>query len=246
MSMTAAEIVARTGEPIFEMGSIFMFGSQAKTLVERESYPNGFVFYIGGRGSVLGDVLSDQVASAFAFFNPAVVDKMWGRALEVKPAAGRTADFVEACTTWGEETLGAVSGATRFAELGRKVIDGVAPLGLSLFTGWRNAEAPTSPAGAAALTMHVLRELRGDLHIQAVSAVGLTGAEAVAGHGGADRLKTFGWDEGAADQAVASARRDEAMKLTDQMMERTWSILDGDELQELADVFGEIEGAVKG
>ena len=40
-------------------------------------YPNGFAWYVAGRGGVLGDVDADVIVSAFAYFNPKIVRKMW-------------------------------------------------------------------------------------------------------------------------------------------------------------------------
>ena len=40
------------------------------------SYPNGFAYYVVGRGGVLGDVDSDVVYSAFMFFERSLIDQL--------------------------------------------------------------------------------------------------------------------------------------------------------------------------
>jgi hypothetical protein len=228
--------------PIFTRGSAFMFHPDTVSAAKEQGYPNGFAFYFAGRGGVLGDVSGRQVASAFAFFQPGLVAKMWERGTDGRTAAQCAADFADACFRWGRANLTDVEGAERLAELAGKVIDGVThPMGLALFTGWREVPRPGDGPADAALSLQVLRELRGDLHIHAVAAAGLTPAEAVLGHGGTKRAEEFGWRDELPDAEAVRGSWEAAEGNTDQLMAVALGVLDGEELDELVTLVTRID-----
>jgi hypothetical protein len=160
-------------------------------------YANGFAWYTAGRGGVLGDVDADVVISSFAYFEPGLVRKMWeaGTAVEGARAAGRR--YAKACADWGAKRLSGVAGMDRLAQLADKVIDKASVEGLTLFAGWRAEERPSDPAAHAYFDIHLLRELRGCVHIIATTAQGLSALESILtdANGGAGRAKMFGWAE---------------------------------------------------
>ena len=64
-----------------DIGSSFYF--QPETVASaRELGLDGFRFYFLGRGGVLGDVDADVVHSAFGYFHPSVVARMWDSAMD--------------------------------------------------------------------------------------------------------------------------------------------------------------------
>jgi hypothetical protein len=93
----------------------------------------------------------------------------------------------------------------RLAELAEKVISSVDSSGLSLFAGWRAEPLPSDTAARAYQCLHLLRELRGCVHIVAVVHAGLNGLQAVlAGPGGGpDIAKLHGWAEVSMDEIDA-------------------------------------------
>jgi hypothetical protein len=105
--------------------------------------------------------------------------------------------------------------------------------GLALFAGWRNQPLPADPAGRAYFLMHVLRELRGGVHLLAVVATGLDPRAAVFASGGADEAARFGW-AGPYDDLVGVTKK-AAEDLTDEILTRLYgAVLSADEVAELA------------
>ena len=67
----------------------------------------------------------------------------------------------------------------RLDELGRRIADAADPSIGAVFAGWRAQPQPDDVNARVALTMHVLREMRGGAHIIAVNACGITPLDAV-------------------------------------------------------------------
>jgi hypothetical protein len=201
-------------------------------------YANGFAWYTAGRGGVLGDVDADVVVSSFAYFEPNLVRKMWtaGTAVEGARAAGRR--YATACADWGKKRLAGVDGMARLAELADRVIDQASVEGLTLFAGWRAEERPSDPAAHAYFDIHLLRELRGCVHIIATTAQGLSALEAILtdANGGPGRAKNFGWPEPYPDTATLTAQRQAAENDTDRMLTRFYSVLSASERAELVEL----------
>lgn len=121
----------------------------------------------------------------------------------------------------------------RVAELSAAVADGVEITGLPLFAGWRTQPRPDDEAGCAGLLLHMLRELRGGVHLVAVVATGLGPRGAVFATGGEALAKQFGWAEPFDDLAGTSKKP--AEDLTDEILTRLYAaVLSGDEIAELA------------
>ena len=94
--------------------------------------------------------------------------------------------------------------------------------------------ADDDPARAAQV-MFVLRELRGDVHLDLLSASGVTPVEAhMLGHD-ENYTRMFGWPEPFADGADKRERYDEVLEATNNRMAEIFSAaLTLDEAQELA------------
>ncbi len=136
--------------------------------------------------------------------------------------------YARGLAEWGQQLFADLPGIDRLAELGRRVADSVhQPMGLSLFAGWRAEPVPSNPAAAAALAVHVLREMRGDLHIQACAAYQLTALEAILGK---DDPEPFPPPHAFAD------RRRAAEDLTDQLVAPAYSVLDPTERRDMLEL----------
>ncbi len=74
--MTPTELVQAACPKIASLGAAFYFNPET-VAKGKELGLDGFRFYFLGRGGVLGDVEARVVRSAFGYFAPELVDKMW-------------------------------------------------------------------------------------------------------------------------------------------------------------------------
>lgn len=194
---------------IGDLGAKFMLHPETAAAGEAGGYPSGFAYYAAGRGGVLGDVDADVIHSAFMFFNPALVTKLWNAGVAVAGARAAADSYAAACAQWGRTRLADMDGAARLAELLGKVVNAADSAGLSLFAGWRAMPLPDDPAGRAYQLVHVTRELRGSMHVAATAAAGLTGLEAVlvGDEGGETMARFHGWPDAVLDQTEAPRLR---------------------------------------
>jgi hypothetical protein len=221
--------------PVMDAGGRWMLHPEVLGSCKDAGYPNGFVYYVTGRGGVLGDVDADVVVSAFAFFEPGLVRKMWEGGVGVEGPRKSAARYGAACAEFGRSRLQGFDRAARLAELAEKLVMGVDPSGLTLFAGWRAESLPDDAAGRAYFLTHVLRELRGSAHIVAVIAEGLHPMEAVLASGGEATAQRFGWQGPFPEIEPLRATRAAAEARTDVIMEQlVASVLSEDEAAELA------------
>jgi len=234
MTNLAASVRALT-EPIGDLGGRWMLHPEVLGSCREVGYPNGYAYYVVGRGGVLGDVDADVVTSAFGFFHPALVRTMWERGVAVEGARASAARYGQACAQFGRTRIAGFDGAARLAELAGAVAAGADPAGLSLFAGWRAEPWPDDVEGRVAFLLHMLREFRGSVHVLAVVAAGLHPRDAVLAHGGADHGKQFGWPEPFAQVGPELPAAAEA--LTDTILvQRYAEILGADECAELVEL----------
>lgn len=236
--MSPEECAARIAPTVGDLGARFMLHAETMEAGKEAGYPNGFAYYMAGRGGVLGDVDADVVYAAFMFFNPAVVAKMWNAGIAVAGAGSAARSYAESCARWGRARLRDFDAAERLAELAGRVVDGADAAGLSLFAGWRAMPLPDDAPARAYQLIHVLRELRGSVHVAAVAAAGLTGLEAVlVGDGGSEAIaQLHGWPgESPEGRAHLRPRWERAEADTSAHMARLLGrTLDADERGELA------------
>lgn len=228
---TPLSAATRLAAPVGLLGGGFMLDPEVLGAGKRAGYPNGFVYYVVGRGGVLGDVPADVVSSAFGFFAPSLIATMWNGAIEPRRVGADR--YTDGCREWGRGRLGGFAAAGRLAELVAAVVDSADSSGLTLFAGWRAQDRPDDDVARAYQLVHVLRELRGCAHLVAVLASGLTPLEAVVSNpnGGAAAALRFGWSGTLPEPRAGDFARAES--LTDTMMSRHLGVLSGAELDEL-------------
>jgi hypothetical protein len=200
-----------------------------------------FVLYAGGRAGVMGDVTAEQVGSAFGFFEPGLVATVWpmvlaaGRPSAIAPVLAAAMSHA-AEVRWDAEASGAV------ARLGTTVTDSVTALGMPLFAGWRAMPRPDTPQGTAAMVVHTLRELRGDIHVQSVAAAGMEPIEAeVATRRGSTGLEMHGWNGEFPDHEALADRFAAVEEQTSGRMQRIYAAaLPEADLQEFAEAVAAI------
>lgn len=192
----AMETIREVSPQINNLGGRFMLHPETLKIGSEAGYPNGFAWYVVGRGGVLGDVDAEVVVAAFAYFNPRIVRKMWEAGLAVEGARAAGSRYAQACAQWGRQRLQDVDGCDRLAELAERLVNSVDVAGLPLFAGWRSEPLPTDSPGRAYQLLHVMREWRGSVHIVAVLSGGITPLQALlASDDGSAHAKVFGWGD---------------------------------------------------
>ncbi len=199
-------------------------------------------FWLHGRSGILGEVDADVVSAAVGFVSPTMVRNLWeGNAPDGLAPAQRSKEYVDACARWADDAFADIPTADlqRVTELtARVVLSADASLGV-LFAGWRRIELPVDPAGAAAVALNVLRELRGGVHLIAVHAVGLGPHGAIVStddpiRGGVAGAVRFGWGE---PHPVADPeKRASAEMLTTLIASHPLDVLSGAERGELVEL----------
>jgi hypothetical protein len=204
-----------------------------------------FCFYAIGRGGVLGDVEWQVVHSAFGYFSPAAIERLWkeGRSKISPRDAGRA--YTEACRDFGRARLADVSGLEAFCDAAGAVNAAADRQALALYAATATEPlADDYPARAMQLTT-VLREFRGSAHLVANIAVGL--APQVAHYMRRPEMWTvFGWD---ASQAPEIGEREERLlaesdALTDRIVTLAYGVLDDTQRTALVDGISAIAEAL--
>lgn len=237
---------AAAKDMIGRLGGAFMLSREAKTYSAETGFA-GWTPYMRGRCGVLGEVDGDVVASVVGFFPPAVVREMWeaGRGLPADEAARR---YATVCHEFARRKLAGFpeKEADRLAELLQAVVTGADMTGAPLAAGWRAMPLPSDGHARVGQLTHVLRELRGGLHLVAVLACGLTPLEAVLTGGSPitpdpeDNARYFGWPEPYPQPTDAlRKRRAEAEDLTGTLAAPAFEVLGEAEGEELVTLLGE-------
>jgi hypothetical protein len=134
--------------------------------------------YFCSRGSVMGQVPGDVIASTFGVFNPAIV----------VPAVAKGWAITDAATICAARTDGAIGQLVRLLGeapeglatarvLLARAVERLRPEGKPLFAGQRSLLLPDHPLGEAWRLGDMLREFRGDAHVAAWTSAGFDATE---------------------------------------------------------------------
>jgi len=204
-----------------------------------------FSFWVHGRAGVLGEVHADVATAAIAFVAPDMVADLWeNNAPSISPLA-RSQQYAAAAGRWADRVFADVDAAEleRVTELSaRVVLLADASLGV-LFAGWRQITLPETPAGAAAVALNAVREMRGGAHIMAVHAVGLGPHGAIMStvdpvRGGVAGSERFGW--GDPHPAPDAEKRTNAEILTTLMASHPFDVLNESERGEYVELVAKL------
>ncbi|GAA2425309.1 helix-turn-helix domain-containing protein [Streptomyces macrosporus] len=240
---TAAETIERVKEPVQQFTRGWMLASSTDAYGMELGFASGSQFWVVGRAGVLGSCPVDVAAAAIAFEPLEEVRKAWLGVPEGLTHYDVALRYKDLITAWGDRVLENFDHDTldTIDVLGRRIVD-AAPAALgALFTGWRRLPVPDSLPGRAALTIHLVRELRGAAHIAAILACGLTPLDAIlaathepprTGPGYAERM---GYKGPFRDPDEVREQRIEAEKLTASIIVPYFSTLAPEELA----LFGE-------
>jgi hypothetical protein len=134
--------------------------------------------YFTSRGSVMGQVRGEVAAAAFGVFNPAVVaravDHGWSLTDAKTICAARDEGAVaQLVRIIGQRPLG----IDRANQLLAQAVEVLAAEGRPLYAGLASLDLPDDPLGTAWRRADMLREFRGDSHINAWTAAGVGACE---------------------------------------------------------------------
>lgn len=189
--MTPEALVTATSGPVNSLGAAFYF-DKATLTVGKDNGLDGFRFYVLGRGGVLGDVDSAVITSAFGYFNPGLVAKIWNSGRETLSPAAAAQLYFGCNADLGRAKLGDTAGLEAFCDAAAQVMTDVNPAALALYAGISGQELPEDLPGRALHLIVAHRELRGCLHLAAIVAAGMHPAVAHALRRPND-METFGW-----------------------------------------------------
>ncbi len=233
--MTTRESTRQAGAAIGEAIGIFMLHPETFAGSAALGYANPLTGYVAGRGGVLGEASGATVAAVFAVFEPTMLAALWDEGVAVRGATGASEVYWQQIAEFGRKYLAGADGLDRLAALGEKVIAASPTAGLPMFAGWRAMPLADDAPARALQVMHVLRELRGDVHFNALSLSGVTPVEAhMIGHD-ENYTRMFGWPEPFADGAGKEDRYTQAEEATNSRMDELFrAALNADEVDELA------------
>lgn len=134
--------------------------------------------YFTSRGSVMGRVPGEVIAAAFGVFNPSVVvgavDHGWSLTDAATISAARDQGACAQLTRILGEDPDGVDRATELLALATTVLR---PEGRPIYSGLASLDAPEGRVGRMWRLADMLREYRGDSHVNAWTAAGLDGCE---------------------------------------------------------------------
>ena len=224
--MDAEELVRAACPKVGDLGWAFYFTPETMA-VGKSLGLGGLRFYFLGRGGVLGDVDAEAVASAFGYFSPSMVAKLWNSAKEIYPPREAARVYMNCCADLGRSHFGAVPDLAGFCAAAGAVNDAADPTGLALYAGIRAQPLADDLPGRAMQLVTVLRELRGSAHLLAVRASGLDAKTAHCIHR-PDDMAAFGWSAEEVPHVTDSERYklQDAERLTDDLVLPAYAVLD--------------------
>lgn len=171
---TTSEYVQSASARIAALGSAFYFVPET-IAVGKDHGLDGFRFYVLGRGGVLGDVEWPVIDSAFGYFHPTFVERMWNTARERADLSPRECGrlYLECSAEFGRRHFAEVPGLKPFCDAAEQVLAAADPAGLALFAGYVAEPLAADLPGRAMQLASILREHMGSAHLVAVLAVGL-------------------------------------------------------------------------
>jgi hypothetical protein len=177
--MNSYELETEINAQVQKIGMSFYF-EPGTAEIGKQSGLNIVEFYGMGRGGVLGDVGTKDVAEAFWFFHDDAIEGFYGSVkVKIEPVAAAER-HLEAAYVHAEERFSSIPDETvrAFADAARKTIDAVPTGQYALFDGYRQFPVPAKSIRAAYLSTILLRELRGGVHIETTRQMGVAPNEA--------------------------------------------------------------------
>ena len=186
----------------------------------------GMVFYIAGRGGMMGDCEGETVAAAFGYFNPEVIVKAWDTAKATMPIRDIGRAYFKCAAAHGRLKLSNIPNLETFNALAEKINAAADPDSMPLYATYKYAEFASDAPGRAMQLVATLREFRGSAHLLAIRAMGLTSKQAHFVKRPND-VKMFGWSEDEPPHIDDAVRKTmlEIESLTDRLVAPASSVL---------------------
>lgn len=240
------EAARESGGPIEASVAAFMLHPETFAESIAAGYENPFAGYVAGRGGVLGEANGSTVSTLFVIFEPNFLASLWDDGVKVRGAKAAADLYWEQTAGFGRRHLAGVEGLDRLAALGEKVIAVAPTQGLALYSGWSRMPLADDAPARALQVMFVLRELRGDIHLNALTISGIEPIEAHMLNKGHQYATMFGWPEPFADGAAKKGRYDEVEALTNRRIAELFdAALTPAEAEELARLAAAALAAIK-
>jgi hypothetical protein len=239
--MDAEALVEATAGTVNGLGATYYFHPDSLAR-GKEAGLDGFRLYIVGRGGVLGDCHADVVSSAFGYFNPAVIAKMWNSGRETMAPMDVAQLYLDCNADIGRGALDNVEGLDAFCAAAEAVVQSTAPAGLPLFAATAAMPMPDDLPGRAMQLLVLHRELRGSIHLAAIVAQGLASEHAHAIRR-PDDLQTFGWADGVDVPDGAAEKLAAADAMTDAVHANCYRSLTDEQRQDFVDGVAAIQTA---
>lgn len=224
--MTPLELAAKCAPLIATAGSSFYFHPDTLAVGKQHDL-GGMRFYVLGRGGVLGDVEAQVVGSAFGYFNPELIDKLWTTSKQRLAPREAARLFLGCNVDLGRAKLGEIDAGVleRFCDAADAVNDAIDPAGLALYAGIDSEPKPDDPPARALHLSACLREARGSAHLAAIVTLGL---DPVIAHyiRRPDFYEAFGWSEPPTVHPDHHELLERVDRATDDMMARPFSVID--------------------
>jgi hypothetical protein len=134
--------------------------------------------YVWSRGCVLGEPDGSVVAAAFGVFEPGLIGQLYDAARAAAGLADIRAAREAGAVTALRTVLGAPEQVAEVTGALRRAAEAMDTAGRPLFAGLAGMPWPADELGRLWHACAMLRELRGDSHLAACMAAGLTGLEA--------------------------------------------------------------------
>ncbi len=221
--MNPRDVMQATAPKIGDIGAAFYFDPDTLQ-TGKEAGLDGFRFYFLGRGGALGDVEPGVIRAAFGYFEPGLVEKIWTSAKQVMNPREAARLYMSCAHDMGRKKFAGIEGLEGFIDAATEVIANVEGASLPLFEAVRCEPVPDDVPAAAMHQAMVLRELRGSVHLLALTA---SGVESTHAHGirRPDEFKLFGYETEITVTETDRARWLRAEELTDTILVRAYDHL---------------------
>ncbi len=228
--MSTAETARAIADPANDLGGRFMLDGATYARGAELGF-SGMDFYFRGRAGVLGEVDAATVTAELGFFEPATVAANWDPARAVMAAGDAAAAFMACGHEWGRTHLDEQLAASPLADLVQRIADGTAQPDAdaevpALFAAWRDQPWPDDAPARALHAIHLLRELRGGMHVRAVRDAGIDPHAAVVVKAGNGTAEFFGWSAPHPDPEASRAAWQAAEATTNDLVAPTLAVLD--------------------
>jgi hypothetical protein len=191
--MNSHEVMRAIAKKTGDIGASFYFVPETVARA-KELGLDGYRFYFLGRGGVLGDVESGVVHSAFGYFNPSVIARMWNSGKKRIAPRDAARAFIECAHDHGRRMFTGIEELPAYVDAATHLIGAVDGGAMALFAGVRAEPVPEDSPAAAIHQAMVLREMRGSAHLAAITTVGLPMSVAHAIKRPED-VELFGWGD---------------------------------------------------